>query len=147
MLPFARASVIGLGLIGSSIARAVRQAMPTVRLTGHDADLMILCVPVGAIAAVAADLPTDVVVSGVGSSKAGARVRHPPRRGRPRPPVAGTERSGPEAGFATLFRGRWRILAPTEASSPQAVERMDPEYHGRARTVTSPVPHLPNLIA
>ena len=76
MLPFARVSIIGLGLIGSSIARAVRQHMPTVRLTGHDADpgvrataerlelcddiadtpgaavtdadLVILCVPVGA---------------------------------------------------------------------------------------------------
>uniref|UniRef100_UPI0035CA61AB prephenate dehydrogenase/arogenate dehydrogenase family protein n=1 Tax=uncultured Sphingomonas sp. TaxID=158754 RepID=UPI0035CA61AB len=102
MLPFARISIIGLGLIGSSIARAVRATMPTVRLTGHDADpdvraaaialrlcddvadtpgaavidadLVILCVPVGAMGAVAAelapDLPADAIVSDVGSCKA-----------------------------------------------------------------------------
>ena len=110
MLPFARVSIIGLGLIGSSIARAVRQYMPTVRLTGHDADanvretarridllddvadhagaavtdadLVILCVPVGAMGAVAADmaadLPADAVISDVGSCKAEvARAERP----------------------------------------------------------------------
>jgi cyclohexadieny/prephenate dehydrogenase len=102
MLPFARVSIIGLGLIGSSVARAVREAMPTVRITGHDtdaatrdtvralnlcddvtdtagaavtdADLVILCVPLGAMgataAAIAADLPADAIISDVGSSKA-----------------------------------------------------------------------------
>ena len=101
MLPFARVTILGLGLIGSSIARAVAQAMPTVRLTGYDADadvratadrlalchdvadsagaavidadLVILCVPVGAMGAAAAefaqDLPADAIVSDVGSSK------------------------------------------------------------------------------
>ena len=101
MLPFARVTILGLGLIGSSIARGVLQAMPTVRLTGYDADpavratadrlelchdiadtagsavidadLVILCVPVGAMAAVAAefaaDLPAEAIVSDVGSSK------------------------------------------------------------------------------
>jgi len=101
MLPFARVTIIGLGLIGSSIARAVQATMPTVRLTGHDAspevrervralgfvddvadtpgaavidaDLVILCVPVGAMGevgeAIAADLPADAIVSDVGSSK------------------------------------------------------------------------------
>jgi cyclohexadieny/prephenate dehydrogenase len=104
MLPFARVSIIGLGLIGSSIARAVREHMPTVRLTGHDtdpqvrqtadrlhlcddiadtagaavtdADLVILCVPVGAMESaareIADDLPQDAIVSDVGSVKASA---------------------------------------------------------------------------
>ena len=99
MLPFARLTVIGLGLIGSSVARAVKANMPSVRITGHDADplvraravqlgicddvtdtagasvidadLVILCVPVGAMGAVAADfasdLPADAIVSDVGS--------------------------------------------------------------------------------
>ncbi|HEX8388802.1 MAG TPA: prephenate/arogenate dehydrogenase family protein [Sphingomonas sp.] len=195
MLPFARVSVIGLGLIGSSIARAVRATMPTVRLTGHDADpdvrrvadalglcddvadgagaavtdadLVILCVPVGAIGAVAAeiaaDLPADAVVSDVGSCKASVvrALADALRSGQPvvpAHPVAGTERSGPEAGFATLFRGRWCILTPTDRSPEAAVKRvaefwrrlgaevelMDPEHHDRVLAVTS---HLPHLIA
>jgi cyclohexadieny/prephenate dehydrogenase len=195
VLPFARVSVIGLGLIGSSIARAVRATMPTVRLTGHDADpdvrrvadalglcddvadsagaavtdadLVILCVPVGAIGAVgaeiAADLPADAVVSDVGSCKASvvralADALPPGQPVVPAHPVAGTERSGPEAGFATLFRGRWCILTPTDRSPEAAVTRvaefwrrlgaevelMDPEHHDRVLAVTS---HLPHLIA
>ena len=143
MLPFARVTIIGLGLIGSSIARGVRAAMPTVRLTGYDADsdvratavrialvddvadsagtavidadLVILCVPVGAMGAVAADfaadLPTEAIVSDVGSCKAEvARALAAALPGAtivPAHPVAGTERSGPEAGFATLFHHRW----------------------------------------
>ncbi|MFM2021730.1 MAG: hypothetical protein RJB02_1438, partial [Pseudomonadota bacterium] len=101
MLPFARVTIIGLGLIGSSVARAVKAVMPDVRVTGHDADpqvreraralsfcddvtdtagaavidagLVVLCVPVGAMGVVAAeiaeDLPADAVVSDVGSCK------------------------------------------------------------------------------
>ena len=194
MLPFARVTIIGIGLIGSSIARAVRANMPTVRLTGYDAapgvratadalqlfddvadssgaavidaDLVILCVPVGAMGAAAAgfaaDLPTDAVVSDVGSCKAevvralsealpGATIV-------PAHPVAGTERSGPEAGFATLFNKRWCILTPPEEADPLAVERvaefwrrlgadvemMAPDHHDRVLAITS---HLPHLIA
>ena len=194
MLPFARVAIIGLGLIGSSIARAVRAAMPTVRLAGHDADpevrataeriglvddvadaagaavidadLVILCVPVGAIGAVAAeiapDLPADAVVSDVGSCKAEvARALAqalPSAAVVPAHPVAGTERSGPEAGFATLFHHRWCILTPAEGAPAAAVERvaafwrrlgalverMTPEHHDRVLAVTS---HLPHLIA
>jgi cyclohexadieny/prephenate dehydrogenase len=194
LLPFARVSIIGLGLIGSSVARAVRARMPTVRLTGHDADpqvraaaltlalcddvadqagaavtdadLVILCVPVGAIGAVAADLaadlPPDVVVTDVGSCKGSvARALEAALPGVaivPAHPVAGTERSGPEAGFAGLFQGRWCILTPTDGSPPEAVERvaefwrrlgaevelMDPDHHDRVLAVTS---HLPHLIA
>lgn len=194
MLPFARVAILGLGLIGSSIARAVRAHMPTVRLTGHDADpavrqtaerlqlcddiadsagaavtdadLVILCVPVGAMAAVAAEiaaeLPTDAIVTDVGSSKAGVAAALtgalPARQVVPGHPVAGTERSGPEAGFATLFHGRWCILTPVEGGDSAAaarvaafweqlgadVETMTPEHHDLVLAVTS---HLPHLIA
>jgi cyclohexadieny/prephenate dehydrogenase len=194
MLPFARVTIIGLGLIGSSIARAVQAQMPTVRLTGHDAspevrararrigfvddvtdtagaavvdaDLVIFCVPVGAMAAAAAeiadDLPADAIVSDVGSSKesvlAALGGALPGATIIPAHPVAGTENSGPDAGFATLFKGRWCIVTPPEGSDPTAVERvsefwrrmganvetMDPRHHDRVLAVTS---HLPHLIA
>jgi cyclohexadieny/prephenate dehydrogenase len=193
VLPFARVAIIGLGLIGSSIARAVRAHMPTVRLTGHDADpqvraiadrlqlcddiadtagaavtdadLVILCVPVGAVGAVAREiadeLPADAVVTDVGSSKAGVaqalRKALPGNPIVPAHPVAGTENSGPEAGFATLFHGRWCILTPTPESQGATervqvlwerlgaqVETMTPEHHDLVLAVTS---HLPHLIA
>ena len=194
MLPFARVTIIGLGLIGSSIARAVRATMPTVRLTGHDADaqvrarardlgfcddvtdqagaavvdadLVILCVPVGAMPAVAAeiaaDLPSDAVLSDVGSSKAGVAAVlaeiFPHHAVIPAHPVAGTERSGPDAGFATLFDKRWCILTPAADADPVAVERvkafwtrlgaeievMEAKHHDLVLAITS---HLPHLIA
>ena len=194
MLPFARVAIIGLGLIGGSVARAVRQAMPTVRLSGHDADpatraraaelwlvddvadhagaavtdadLVILAVPVGAMAAVAAeisgDLPADAVVTDVGSSKAGVAnalgAALPGVTVIPGHPVAGTEQSGPDAGFASLFSGRWCILTPPAGCDPLAIERltdfwrrlgahvelMDAGHHDLVLAVTS---HLPHLIA
>lgn len=194
MLPFARVAVIGLGLIGSSIVRAVRAELPTVRLTGHDADpavrarvdalglvddladtagaavidadLVILCVPPGAIGAVArtiaADVPADCVVSDVGSAKASVLAELtealPGRAVIPAHPVAGTENSGPDAGFATLFRGRWCIVTPPADADPVQVERvaefwrrlgsavevMDAAHHDRVLAITS---HLPHLIA
>lgn len=194
MLPFARLSIIGLGLIGSSIARAVRATMPTVRITAFDADagvrlradalgladdiadsagaavtdadLVILCVPVGAMgeaaAAIAADLPADAIVSDVGSCKESVatalRAALPGAVVIPAHPVAGTEKSGPDAGFASLFRGRWCILTPAGDADPAAVARlaafwqklgaevetMSPAHHDRVLAVTS---HLPHLIA
>ncbi|RVT90891.1 prephenate/arogenate dehydrogenase family protein [Sphingomonas crocodyli] len=194
MLPFARVTIIGLGLIGSSVARAVRATMPTVRVTGYDgdadvraradaldflddiadtagvavidADLVILCVPVGAMGAVgaeiAADLPADAIVSDVGSSKEtilnALTAALPGATIIPAHPVAGTENSGPEAGFATLFNGRWCIVTPPEGADPTAVERviafwkrlganvetMDAKHHDLVLAVTS---HLPHLIA
>jgi cyclohexadieny/prephenate dehydrogenase len=194
MLPFGRVAIIGLGLIGSSVARAVRAAMPTVRLTGHDADagvretarridlvddvadhagaavidadLVVLCVPVGAMGAVAAeiaaDLPADAVVTDVGSCKgsvaAALRAALPGVAIVPAHPVAGTEQSGPEAGFATLFKGRWCIVTPLADGDAVAAERvaefwrrlgadvetMDPDHHDLVLAVTS---HLPHLIA
>ena len=194
MLPFARVTIIGLGLIGSSVARAVKAVMPDVRVTGHDADpqvreraralgfcddvtdtagaavidagLVVLCVPVGAMGVVAAeiaeDLPADAVVSDVGSCKqsvadALAAVL-PGATIIPAHPVAGTEKSGPDAGFATLFQGRWCILTPP-ANAPAAavealrafwqrlgsdVEIMEARHHDLVLAITS---HLPHLIA
>jgi cyclohexadieny/prephenate dehydrogenase len=194
MLPFARVTVIGLGLIGSSIARGVREAMPSVRLTGYDADpavretavrielcddvadtagtavidadLVILCVPVGAMGTVAAeladDLPADAILSDVGSSKESVieavAAAAPHALFVPAHPVAGTENSGPEAGFASLFHRRWCIVTPPEGTDALAVERvsefwrrlgamvetMAPAHHDRVLAVTS---HLPHLIA
>ena len=194
MLPFARITIIGLGLIGSSVARAVRKAMPTARIAAYDADpqvretvraldladdvadtagasvidadLVILCVPVGAMGAVAAefadDLPAEAIVSDVGSCKASVLAALsealPGATIIPAHPVAGTERSGPEAGFATLFQKRWCIVTPPEGADALAVERvaefwrrlgadveqMAPDHHDRVLAVTS---HLPHLIA
>ncbi len=194
MLPFARVSVIGLGLLGSSIAHAVRAHMPGVRLTGHDSDpatretaralklcddvtdtagaavidaeLVILCVPPGAMAEVAReiapDLPAEAIISDVGSTKAtilaDLMTALPGHVVIPAHPVAGTERSGPEAGFSSLFHNRWCILTPPDGTDEAKiaqlqsfwerlganVERMDAEHHDRVLAITS---HLPHLIA
>lgn len=194
MLPFARISVIGLGLIGSSLLLAIREAMPTVALTGHDAnpdvretarrlnladditdtagaavtdaDLVILCVPVRAMADVAEairdDLPPEAIISDVGSCKAeilaALTAALPHHAVIPAHPVAGTENSGPEAGFASLFKGRWCIVTPPADADPVAiarvselwrrigadVETMDAAHHDLVLAVTS---HLPHLIA
>ena len=195
MLPFERVAIIGMGLIGSSLARAVRALMPTVRLTVHDADadvrarvlaldladdvtdtagaavvdadLVVLCVPVRAMRAIAesfaADLSPGAVVSDVGSVKGqvlsdlGAVL---PKGVAlvPAHPVAGTEKSGPDAGFATLFANRWCILTPGPDADAAAVARVDafwlrlganveimtPAHHDMVLAVTS---HLPHLIA
>jgi cyclohexadieny/prephenate dehydrogenase len=129
-----------------------------------DADLVILCVPVGAIGsaaeAIAADLPRDAIVSDVGGAKLSVleamRKALPEAIIIPGHPVAGTEHSGPDAGFSTLFHGRWCILTP-EAGAPEAavervksfwekigsnVEIMTPHHHDLVLAVTSHVPHL-----
>ena len=193
-MAFARVSIVGLGLIGSSIARAARETMPGVVLAGYDADpevrerageiglvdtvadtaaeavadadLVILCVPVGAMETAAAEiathLPEDAIVSDVGSSKAAVadvlRQALPDAIVIPGHPIAGTENSGPDAGFATLFRGRWCILTPDEDAAEEDVEKvaefwrrlgakvevMDAKHHDLVLAVTS---HLPHLIA
>jgi cyclohexadieny/prephenate dehydrogenase len=111
---------------------------------------------------IADDLPADAVVSDVGSCKeAVAKALAEALPGAsivPAHPVAGTEQSGPEAGFATLFHGRWCILTPADDADPAAiervaefwrrlgadVERMAADHHDRVLAVTS---HLPHLIA
>ena len=117
----------------------------------------------GAAAAdIADDLPADAIISDVGSCKADVLAQLnaalPGRTIIPAHPVAGTENSGPEAGFATLFKGRWSIVTPTADADPAAIERvaelwrrvgadvevMDPAHHDLVLAVTS---HLPHLIA
>jgi cyclohexadieny/prephenate dehydrogenase len=131
-----------------------------------DADLVVLAVPVGrmaeAAAAIAPGLKPQAIISDVGSSKAGVAAALakalPDHAVIPAHPVAGTENSGPAAGFATLFEGRWCIVTPL-ASAPQdavtavtsfwealgaRVETMDAAHHDMVLAVTS---HLPHLIA
>jgi cyclohexadieny/prephenate dehydrogenase len=193
--PFNRLALIGVGLIGSSIARAaraqgaVREIVATARSAATrrriaeleladtvvddngaavaGADLVIVCVPVGACGevakAIAPHLSAGAIVSDVGSVKA-AIVRdmgpHMPRGVHfvPAHPVAGTEHSGPDAGFAELFVGRWCILTPPDGTDRHAVERlaafwtalgakverMAAEHHDLVLAITS---HLPHLIA
>jgi cyclohexadieny/prephenate dehydrogenase len=131
------------------------------------ADLVIVCVPVGVCGKVAEEigphLKAGATISDVGSVK-GAVVRdmgpYLPDNVDfvPAHPVAGTEHSGPDAGFAELFENRWCILTPTEGAKPQAVERlarfwrllganvetMTPDHHDLVLAITS---HLPHLIA
>jgi cyclohexadieny/prephenate dehydrogenase len=192
---FNRLAIIGVGLIGSSIARsaraqgAVREIVATARslatrrrvaelgladqvvegngAAAAGADLVIACVPVGACGEVAKEiaphLTPGAIVSDVGSVKA-AIVRdmapHLPVGVHfvPAHPVAGTEHSGPDAGFAELFVGRWCILTPPDGTDAAAadklaafwrllganVETMAPEHHDLVLAITS---HLPHLIA
>ena len=189
-----RLAIIGLGLIGSSIARAVKERLPDVMVTGHDAnsdvrdiartlglcdaviddaagavadaDLVILAVPVGGMAAaasaMASGLGQDTIISDVGSSKASVAEALgqvlPGHIVIPAHPVAGTENSGPAAGFASLFDGRWCIITPDTAAPTDAVaaltafwealgakvDVMDAAHHDMVLAVTS---HLPHLIA
>ena len=190
---FNSVAIIGLGLLGSSIARAVRACLPQVKVTGFDSDpqvraraealalgeiadtpgeavreaeLVILCVPVGAMAdaasAMGQALAPDAIVSDVGSAKAVVadvlRKALPNATVIPAHPVAGTENSGPDAGFACLFRGRWCILTPGPEVAAEdcarladfwialgaKVELMDAAHHDLVLAVTS---HLPHLIA
>jgi cyclohexadieny/prephenate dehydrogenase len=192
---FDRIALIGFGLIGGSIARAAREqglakeivttepsaktrarvmelgivdrVAETNAQAAEGADLVILCIPVGACGAVAAEIASHLkpgaIVSDVGSVK-GAVVKdmapHLPAGVHfvPAHPVAGTEHSGPDSGFAELFINRWCILTPPEGTDPNAVEKlrafwaaigakveiMTPEHHDMVLAITS---HLPHLIA
>jgi cyclohexadieny/prephenate dehydrogenase len=193
--PFGRLALIGFGLIGGSIARAAREqglageivttarsertrarvielgvvdrVVETNAEAVKNADLVILCIPVGACGAVAQEIASDLkqgaIVSDVGSVK-GAVVRdmapYLPASVHfvPAHPVAGTEHSGPDSGFAELFINRWCILTPPEGTDPDAIEKlrafwaaigarveiMTPEHHDLVLAITS---HLPHLIA
>jgi cyclohexadieny/prephenate dehydrogenase len=190
---FERVAIVGFGLIGSSIGRAARslqlartivavdrddgvlervaaldladERFADVAEGARDADLVVLCVPVGAYGAVtkamAASLKAGATVSDVGSVKSAVVAQVAPHLPAgvafvPAHPVAGTEHSGPDAGFATLFRGRWCILTPPEGTDEAAVERvrsfwtamgsnvevMTPQHHDLVLAITSHVPHL-----
>nr|WP_269152282.1 prephenate/arogenate dehydrogenase family protein [Xanthobacter oligotrophicus] len=130
-----------------------------------DADIVIACVPVGASGAVAAEvgphLKPGAILSDVGSVKASvveAMAPFVPAHAHlvPAHPVAGTEFSGPDAGFAALFENRWCIVTPPEGADPAAVDRivamwraaganvetMSAQHHDLVLAITSHVPHL-----
>ena len=191
-MTFTRIAVIGLGLLGGSVGLAVRESLPGSSTTGYDADpdvrqraaerglvdtvcntaaeavagaeLVVFCVPVGAMGAAAAkiagELSPGAIVTDVGSSKAAVgealRSALPGATVIPAHPVAGTERSGPDAGFASLFRHRWCILTPPSGTDQEAIARlsafwealganveiMDAAHHDLVLAVTSHIPHL-----
>lgn len=193
---FERLCLVGIGLVGSSLARVARErgdiarrvvattrraeTLERVRVLGivdevepdlaravAGADCVILCVPVGAYAAVMAriapHLKPGAILTDVGSTK-GSVVRDlSPLLPAgvhlvPAHPMAGTEYSGPDAGFSTLFQGRYCILTPLPGSDAAAVEKvaelwrragsmietLDPQTHDK---VVAAVSHLPHLIA
>jgi cyclohexadieny/prephenate dehydrogenase len=188
-----RVALIGLGLIASSMFWAMKRKGLAEHITGYarsqetrdtarriglcdqvcesaveavqDADLVVLCVPVGVMGAIAADiaphLKPGATVTDVGSVKRDV-IRsvgpHLPEGVHfvPGHPMAGTEHSGPESGFAELFDNRWCLIVPVEGSDPEAVaklrsfwealgsnvEEMDPDHHDLVCAVTSHAPHL-----
>jgi cyclohexadieny/prephenate dehydrogenase len=195
MAVFNKIALIGIGLIGSSIARVVRersianiiaistrsqQTLDEARALDlgddydtdpakivKDADLVILCTPVGVVGkvaqAISGHLKPGSIISDVGSVKVSIieqMLPHIPDGVNfiPAHPVAGTEKSGPSHGFSTLFDNRWCILTPVRNASDSAVgelkefwqacgsniEIMDAEHHDRVLAITS---HLPQLIA
>ena len=192
---FDRIALVGIGLIGSSIARAVKAKGLADRVTVSsrsaetleraraldlgtdyvqdageavaDADLVIVSVPVGASGKVAEEiaphLKPGAIVTDVGSTKSSVVAQMLPHMPKsvhfiPGHPIAGTEHSGPDAGFAELFQGRWCILTPVHGTDKEAkrrlaafwralgsnVDEMDAEHHDKVLAIVS---HLPHIIA
>jgi cyclohexadieny/prephenate dehydrogenase len=192
---FEKVALVGIGLIGSSLARVIRRE----HLAGHvaiasrseatraraeelglgdsyagsavdavrDADLVIVSVPVGASGAVAGEiapaLREGAILTDVGSTKRSVIEQMRPHVPQgvhfiPGHPIAGTEKSGPDAGFADLFQNRWCILTPLAGTEPAALARlaefwkrcgsnvdtMDPDHHDMVLAIVS---HLPHIIA
>ena len=190
---FDRVALIGLGLIGSSLSHAMRRRNLARTIVGtarsektrdtalrlglvgsvyataveavRDADLVILCAPVGVCGGLAREMASALrpgaIVTDVGSVK-GAIVRdvgpYVPAGVHfiPGHPIAGTEHSGPEAGFAELYDGRWCVLTPPAGTDAAAIEKlsafwracgshvevMDADHHDMVLAITSHVPHL-----
>jgi cyclohexadieny/prephenate dehydrogenase len=189
---FERVALIGLGLIGASLAHAVKRERLANTIAGYDAseavrhraaelglaaiassagdavkdaDLVILCSPVGSYreiaTAIAPHLKQGAILSDVGSVK-GAVIKDVapfvPKGVHflPAHPIAGTEQSGPDAGFSSLFDHRWCIITPPAGADADAVARlkkfwegcgsqvevMDPGHHDLVLAMTSHVPHL-----
>jgi cyclohexadieny/prephenate dehydrogenase len=191
---FDRVALIGLGLIASSMFWAIKRGGLAGEVTGYarsqttrdtareiglcdrvcdtvadaveGADLVVLCVPVGAMGSVAAEmaasLQSGAIISDVGSVKRAvidAVQPHLPEDVHfvPAHPLAGTEHSGPESGFAELYDNRWCIIVPADKdTSPEAVaklralwegmganvDQMDADHHDLVLAVTSHAPHL-----
>ncbi|MCO5733666.1 prephenate/arogenate dehydrogenase family protein [Rhizobium sp. SSA_523] len=192
---FDRITLIGIGLIGSSIARDIkdlglaREVVISTRSPAtlerarelalgdryelsaaeavKDADLIIVSVPVGSSGVVAEqiapNLKAGAILTDVGSTKASVIQQMQPHIPEgvhfiPGHPLAGTEKSGPDAGFPGLFRGRWCIFTPLPETDAAALERlkdfwialgskvdeMDPQHHDKVLAIVS---HLPHIIA
>lgn len=192
---FKKIALIGIGLIGSSLARVIRQKglADTIAISSRssetlerahalnlgdsytisageavkDADLVVVSVPVGASGkvakAIAAELKPGAIVTDVGSTKKSVVEQMQPHLPDyvhfiPGHPIAGTEHSGPDSGFAELFEGRWCIFTPLPGTDEEAidklttfwqacgsnVDRMDPDHHDLVLAIVS---HLPQLIA
>ena len=192
---FERIALIGIGLIGSSIARDIKELglarevvvstrseetlkraeelelgtsyTTSVADAVKEADLVIVSVPVGASEDVAKQiaphLKAGAIVTDVGSTKASVIAQMAPHMPQhvhfiPGHPLAGTEKSGPDAGFAGLFRDRWCIFTPLPGTDAAALDRlkgfwlalgsrvdeMDPEHHDKVLAIVS---HLPHIIA
>jgi cyclohexadieny/prephenate dehydrogenase len=192
---FDRIALIGIGLIGSSLAHDIKRlglAKEVVIATRsadtlkraeelqlgdryttssaeavRDADLIIVSVPVGASESVAKEIASSLkpgaIVTDVGSTKASVIAQMAPHMPEnvhfiPGHPLAGTEKSGPDAGFPGLFEGRWCIFTPLAGTDETAlktlrhfwetlgskVDEMDPEHHDKVLAIVS---HLPHLIA
>ena len=190
---FQRIALIGIGLIGSSLARVVKrdglaghvvacarraetlaaaERLEIVDSTTHDpaeaaagADLVIICTPIGSYGevarAIAPSLSPGAIVSDVGSVKRAvleAVTPHLPDGVHfvPGHPIAGTENTGPEAGFDTLFEGRWFLITPPPGTDETAIQRvaelwrragsmvarMDAAHHDHVLAITSHIPHL-----
>ncbi|WP_206086471.1 prephenate/arogenate dehydrogenase family protein [Ollibium composti] len=192
---FEKIALVGIGLIGSSLARVIRRehlarhiAIATrspstlkraeelglgdsystdLREAVRDADLVIVSVPVGSSAEVAEEiapaLKNGAILTDVGSTKASVIAQMQPFVPKgvhfiPGHPLAGTEKSGPDAGFAELFENRWCIFTPLPGTDPAALEKlsefwrrcgsnidtMDAEHHDMVLAIVS---HLPHIIA
>jgi cyclohexadieny/prephenate dehydrogenase len=190
---FGKVALLGIGLVGSSLAHAMRRAGLAAHISGYDnqtailekaraigfadtlhddpspavrdADLVVLATPVGAFGElaqkIAGDLKPGAILSDVGSVKTAVIRDVGPFvpdgvHFIPAHPIAGTEQSGPDAGFAELFDGRWCILTPPPGVDPPALEKlrtfwqrcgsqvevMDPKHHDLVLAITSHVPHL-----
>ena len=190
---FGKIALIGVGLIGSSIARIVRRenlagelfacarSEKTRKIVSElnladfvtdnpaiavaNADLVIICTPLSAYTEIAkkisGSLKSGSIVSDVGSVKRvtiEAILPHLPSSVHlvPGHPIAGTENSGPESGFDTLFEDRWVVLTPPKGTNKRAIESvsrfwevlgskieiMDAEHHDQVLAITSHVPHL-----
>ena len=190
---FNKITIIGLGLIGSSIARAIKKKhlcknlvahdkskivlkkIVKLKITNHiepnlkrsvqDSDLVIICTPLGTykniVSIIKNYLKNTCILTDVGSAKIFVtntvnKLINKNTIWIPAHPVAGTEQSGPEAGFADLFKNRWCIITPINKKNPTSlkklnnfwkkigskVQHMSPEHHDKVMAITSHIPHL-----